>query len=368
MPVVRRWAFFDHAGVSPLPHPTLQAMTSYATDLAENGAANWSSWMRRVEVARALTARLLHASPADIAMVRNTTEGVTLVAEGFPWQPGDNVVLPDIEFPSNRLPWTNLASRGVEVRLVAAPQRVVDLEAIESACDRRTRIVAASWVDYAAGWRIDAAALAEIAHRHGALLFLDVIQGLGVIPLDVTQTPVDFLAADGHKWLLGPEGAGVMYVRPQHLDVLRPFGLGWNSRQSGHDFSQTDVPLKTAASRYEGGTFPLATFVGLAASLELLTQQPLEHVHQRLRYLTDLACERLQRLGAAIATRRQEGHDSGIIAFELPGQEPHQVVQRCRAHGVYLNVRAGRIRLSPHVYNDEGDLERLIGVLQAAGE
>ena len=143
------------------------------------------------------------AQAEEIALVPNTAAGINLVAEGFPWQPGDNVVLPENEFPSNQYPWINMADRGVEVRHVKIEQGRVELDRLAAACDRRTRIVSVSWVAYASGWRQDLDRLVEMVHAHGALLFLDAVQGLGVFPIDVARTPVDFLAAGGHKWLLG---------------------------------------------------------------------------------------------------------------------------------------------------------------------
>ena len=213
MPVAQRWAYFDHAAVAPLPERTRAAVTRWVDLAATEGDTVWPSWSNRVEQCRGLAARLIHAEPAEIALVHSTTEGITLVAEGYPWQPGDNVVTLDNEFPSNQYPWLNLASRGVETRRVPAVDGRVDLDRLADACDARTRIVTVSWVGYASGYRVDLDQVAELAHRKGALLFVDAIQGLGVFPLDVQKTPIDFLAADGHKWLLGPEGAGLFYLR-----------------------------------------------------------------------------------------------------------------------------------------------------------
>ena len=181
--------------------------------MSEHGTADWVRWRKTVETARKLAAELLNASREEIALIHSTTEGINLVAEGVPWRRGDNVVTLASEFPSNLYPWMNLKDRGVEVRLVPAKDERADLDRIAAACDEKTRIVSVSWVGYATGWRNDLGAILELAHRAGAKLFVDAIQGLGVFPLDVQETPVDFLAADGHKWLLGPENEDHLFFR-----------------------------------------------------------------------------------------------------------------------------------------------------------
>lgn len=363
MPVTGRWAYFDHAAVAPLPRPSADAIREWAEDATASGDANWGRWQRRLEEARTLGAALMGARPEEIALVRNTTEGVTLVAEGFPWREGDNVVLPSCEFPSNRFAWINLASRGVEARLVPCSNGRLELDALAKACDRRTRLIAASWIDYATGWRNDPSELAQLAHDKGALLFLDAIQGLGVFPLDVRASGIDFLAADGHKWLLGPEGAGLLYVAREHLDMLRPLGVGWNSVEHAGDFARPEMRLKNTAARYEGGTHPVGGFVGLAESLRLISQFAAKALAERVLEITDAACEELRGIGADIRSDRSRPRSSGIVAFDLPDRDPQQVRAHCRQHGVLLACRAGHLRLSPHAYNNEEDLDRLINAL-----
>jgi selenocysteine lyase/cysteine desulfurase len=232
-------------------------------------------------------------------------------------------------------------------------------------------MIAVSWVDYLTGWRNDPAALADLARQRGALLFLDAIQGLGVFPLDVKAAGIDFLAADGHKWLLGPEGAGVLYVRKEHLDLLRPIGLGWNSSIHSGDFTRPEMALKPSAERYEGGTFPVATFVGLAESLRLLTAIPTAAIAERLLGLTDALCDRLRSAGATIVSDRSRRTDcnpsydrrSGIVSFDLPGRDPNEIRAACRAAGIILNCRGGHVRVSPHVYNNDADFDRLLAAL-----
>lgn len=372
MPVARTFAYFDHAAVSPFPQPTYDAVSDWATNMTECGDAQWSQWATRLEVARSLSAKLINAEDDEIALVRNTTEGINYVAEGFPWREGDNVVIPADEFPSNRYPWQHLARRGVETRLVPCQNGRVEVDDIAAAFDGRTRMLAASWVDYSTGWRNDPAVLCELAHSRGAYFFLDAIQGLGVFPLDVQSIPVDFLAADGHKWLLGPEGAGLFYLRREHLDLLDPMGVGWNSAVNASDYTQQDWKLKPTAARYEGGTYPVGCFVGLAASLAFLAEYPQPDTGARVLHISQHAAEELKSAGAEIVSFREVPADStapdrrsGIVAFTWPGQDPVQVRKRCLEQDVVISCRAGRLRISLHAYNTEEDVARLISALQA---
>jgi cysteine desulfurase / selenocysteine lyase len=360
MPVVEKWAYFDHAGVAPLPGPTADVLIEFARDNAANGVANWNRWRTTVETARGLGAKLIGADPDEIAVIHNTTEGINFIAEGFPWHAGDNVVTLSSEFPSNLYPWLNLASRGVETRQVATDNECVDPAAVERACDSRTRVVALSWVGYMTGWRNDLAALAEICTRRKLFFFVDAIQGLGVFPLDVRQLPIDALAADGHKWLLSPEGAGLLYVRKSRLEMLRAVGVGWNSVRHSGDFTNTRLDLKTDASRYEGGSHCLAAIAGLAKSLELLVEIGQDKTGERVLEITDRLCEGLARAGLPVASRREGNHRSGIVSFDVPGRDPLQLKKDCRARGVIINARAGRMRAAPHAYCNDDDLDRLL--------
>jgi selenocysteine lyase/cysteine desulfurase len=363
MPVTEKWAYFDHAAVAPLPAPSEQAIVAWAHQVAREGDTCWPAWNRRVEEARGLAARLLGADEAEVALVHSTTEGISLVAEGFPWRAGDNVVTPANEFPSNLYPWMNLAARGVETRRVPVEGGRLDLDRLEAACDARTRMISVSWVGYLSGWRVDLDALVALARRRGALLFVDAIQGLGVFPLDVKATPIDFLAADGHKWLLGPEGAGLFYTRREHLDLLRPLGVGWHSVEHAGDYGRIELKLKSSAARYEGGTQNMAGFIGLAESLERLLDLGTAAIAERVLDIADLACRRLREAGAVIASPHDGPHRSGIVAFELPGEDATTVRQRCLAAGVVLSARSGKLRISPHAYVNEADVERLIAAL-----
>ena len=373
MPVSDRWAYFDHAAVAPLPQPTADAISKWCQQATQEGDTVWLEWNRGVERVHDLTASMIHAEPAEIALVSSTTAGITLVAEGFPWQDGDNVVTLANEFPSNLYPWMNLASRGIETRRVEVDSAGrVDLDRLLAACDGRTRIVSLSWVGFASGFRLDLPKVVEAVHDRGAYIFLDAIQGLGVFSVDVKQIPVDFLAADGHKWMMGPEGAGILYVRQQHLDMLRPLGVGWNSVTQRHDFSKVELTLRPTAARYEGGSQNMAGFLGLGASLEMLMRLGVapnrSPVADRILEITDYAVQQLCAAGAEIVSVREDPHRSGIVAFRLDGQDHETVRGRCLRAGVVLSHRNGCLRISPHAYVNEDDVDRLVAATRGDGD
>jgi selenocysteine lyase/cysteine desulfurase len=363
-PVTKRWAFFDHAAVAPLSAGAARAMAAYADDLAQNGGVAVARWVARAEEVRKLAGRLLNADPLDVAFVPNTTVGIGLVAEGFPWQPGDNVVLPAEEYPSNQYPWMNLAHRGVEARRVPSRGNCVAIDDLRAAMDDRTRVLAISSVEFASGYRNDLDALGALCRERNVSLFVDAIQSLGVLPLDVRRTPVDFLSADGHKWMLGPEGAGVFWVRRELVERLHPVGVGWKSVTEALDFARIDFTLKPHAGRWEGGTPNAAGIAGLGASLELLLNIGIDAVAERVLHLTDHFCERAARAGLRVFSSRAPTERSGIVSLELPGVDLKALVARCREAGLVVNRRAGRLRVSPHCYNTVEELDRLIVALR----
>lgn len=357
MAVSSRRVYLDHAAVAPLPRCSARSIVAWAEDLCADGSAHWSQWRRRVEQTRSLLAKLISASPDEVAIIRNTTEGVALVAEGWRWQPGDSVVVPQCEFPANLYPWLNLRERGVCVRTVDVRSDADNEEfcrAIERACDESTQIIACSWVDYSSGRRRDLSRLCEIAHSRGARLFVDAIQGLGVLPLDVADVPVDFLAADGHKWLLGPEGAGVCFVRSERLNDLRVIGPGWNSVRHAGDFANKDLDLKPSASRCEAGTSNISAIVGLHASLVLLSGIARAAAERRLLEIRAWFAEAGCRSGLRTAVM-PDAELSGIIAFDSPRLEARQLARELRRCGVIVSARDGRLRVSPHLYNNLDD-------------
>jgi cysteine desulfurase/selenocysteine lyase len=364
MPVARRWAYFDHAAVAPVSGPAAAAMQTWVEQSVAEGDTMWPEWGRQLKSMRQSAANLIGASTDEITLVPNTTAGINLVAEGLDWRPGDNLVTLADEYPSNLYPWMHLADRGVETRRVPTADGVVDYDQLADHCDERTRLITVSWVAFSNGCRRDLDAIAKIAARKGALLFVDAIQGFGVFPLDVRQTPIDFLAADGHKWMLGPEGAGIAYIRRDRLPLLRATAVGAHSVVHAFDYTHIELKLKQDASRYEGGSLNVPGMLGLGASIDLLQSLGVDNVAAAIFDVTDLICCELQQLGLSVISPRNGEQRSGIVSFEFPAADVTAVRRHCLDRNVALACRAGRIRVSAHAYNDADDVGRLIEALK----
>jgi selenocysteine lyase/cysteine desulfurase len=363
-PVTRHWAFLDHAAVAPLSGPARAALVEWADDLAEHGVVHEPRWLARIEEVRRLFARLLGADPLDVAFVKNTSEGVGIVAEGFPWRPGDNVVTAEEEYPANLYPWMNLSGRGVEVRRVPSRQGRIETDDLVAAIDGRTRVVSLSFIEFASGFRNDLATIGELCQARGIRFFVDAIQGLGVLPLDVSKLGIDYLSADGHKWLLGPEGAGIFWVRRERVEELHAVGVGWHSVVGAWDFSRIDFRLKPHAGRWESGTLNVGGIVALGASLGLLLEAGIEAVRDRVLALTDHLCGRAPRVGWQVWSSRRDEDRSGIVSLIPPdGRDPAAAVKELRRQGIAVNHRAGRLRVSPHAYNTPDEIDRLVELL-----
>ncbi len=370
MPVCQRFAYLDHAAVSPLPASTGAAIQAWLEQAVQEGDVPWMQWSGNLTICRERGAELLGSSPEEIALVPNTTLGIHFVATGYPWRPGDSMIVIGNEFPSNLLPWKQLSSVGVEVDVYQPPaDGWLDVQAIVKRVSARTRMVAISWVGFASGFRLDVQSLVEALHERGVLLMVDAIQGLGVYPLHVQHTAVDFLVADGHKWLLGPEGAGILYIRKPHLELLRPVGVGWNSVKGGYSFAATELNLRDTAARYEGGSHNMAGFAGLAASLGAMQEMRVKYGatvwEDSILDIARYAADRLRHSGAEFVRPTDTRHQSGILSFSWKGRDPQAVRARCIENGVVLSCRLGKLRIATHGYNNREDIERLIDVLES---
>ncbi|HEX2064649.1 MAG TPA: aminotransferase class V-fold PLP-dependent enzyme [Acidimicrobiales bacterium] len=368
-PVTERWVYLNHAGTNALPLPAIEAMRRCAEEAALDGGVAYPAHAERIEEVRARAAVLMGVPATDVAFVKNTTEGMGFVANGLSWREGDRVVVPDLEFPSAIYPWLALRDRGVVVDRVApvGPGRCLPVEAFAEvmAGGPPPKVVATSWVQFGRGWRTDLAALADVAHDAGALLCVDVIQGLGVIPARFDEWGVDFAMADAHKWLLGPLGIGVLYVRGTRLDALRPLEPGWGSVAHREEWDNLDLVWDSSARRLEGGSANVVGIHGLGASLDLLLDAGLDAVWEHVTTLCDYACARLAEAGAAVYSDRSEAGRSALLTFSIEGRDPAGVVDALRGRGVVCSPRGGGVRLSPHGYNSHDEIDRAVDAISA---
>jgi selenocysteine lyase/cysteine desulfurase len=319
---------------------------------------------KHADAVRQLCAKLLHAKSDEVTFIKNTSEGLSMVANGLNWSSGDNVVTTNVEFPSNMYPWLALRARGVEVRTVSEEDGRIPQEKLRAAVNSRTRLVAISSVQFGSGFRTDLAALGEFCKEKGVFLCVDGIQSLGVLPIDVEAMNIDFLSADAHKWLCGPEGIGIFYVRKDVQGHLRPTTVGWASMKSMFDFSRYQFEFHDDARRYDSGAYNLAGVYGLGAAVELLLEVGIDNIEQRVLALTDRLVVGLREKGYRLVSSREKGEASGIVAF-LSGRHDHEQVREHleTEHRLIVAVRSGRLRSSPHFYNTEREMDQLIELL-----
>ena len=363
VPAAARYAYLDHAAKGPLTRGAADSLRAYADDVVAHGGRNWPRWFGQIAEVRAKLAGLVGAVAGEIAIQPNTAAAIATVAEGIDWRPGDNVVVPAAEFPSNLFPWRHLQTRGVECRAVGGHRGIgaVDLAAVDAACDGRTRLIACSWVGWGTGYRVDLDALCEIADRRGARLLVDGIQAVGVRHLDLSETPIDFLAGECRKWLLGPEGLGYLYVRRGRLDELRPTRVGWASMSQENPFGDA-YGLHEDARRFESGMLPFAVVAAVNASLDALAGQTPKQREEAIAPLADAAAEVLTAAGGTVASDRSAA--SAIVAADFPGRDAEATRVALAEAGVVVSVREGRLRVSPHAYTTAEDVERLAAGLR----
>lgn len=365
-PVTRTLAYLNHAGVAPISTRVAEALARYAAEATERGALDYARvYDAEIERVRGRAAQLIGASRDEIAFVKNTSEGLGIVAAGLDWQRGDRVVVCDLEYPSNVYAWWSLRSRGVETVMLRSQGGALPIESVEEALSHpRTRLLALSSVEFGSGARNDLPALGRLCRERGVLFCVDAIQSLGYLPLDVDDGHVDFLAADGHKWLLSVEGCGIFYCRRSLVDRLTPRVVGWRSVTDNLDFDRYHFELQPGAGRFEEGTPNTAGIFALGAAIDLLLELGVEAIGARVLSLADALCESLAARGAVIASPRGAGQTSGIVAFRWNDEPPARTAARLRAAGVFVVARRGCVRASPHFYNTSEDFERLLAALE----
>jgi selenocysteine lyase/cysteine desulfurase len=354
-PITKNYVYLDHSGVAPASLRVKNAIERFLAESAEGGAFHYPKWAQRMNEIRSACARLINAAPDEIAFVKSTSHGLSIVAEGLDWKPGDNVLIYEKEFPSNIYPWLNLKRKGVEVKAIPPREDRLDFRDIERLIDPRTRLLSISSVQFANGFRIDLKRVGELCEQKNVLLCVDAIQSLGVIPMDVKAFHIDFLSADAHKWLLGPEGIGIFYCRRGLAERLVPPLIGWKCVQNELDFDHPDFCLKMDALRFEEGSMNLLGIFGLGAAIDLLLEVGIKDIETRVLGLGEVIFHEAEQRGLAVLTPREARERGGNVT--VAGHfDPVKVNERLRKNGIMVNSRGGGLRVSPHFYNTEEEI------------
>ncbi len=371
-PVTETCVYLNHAAMAALPQRSAERMKTLVDTVSRTGDRRWLERNAEVERVRGLAARLLGArDPREVAFVENTSGGLSLIAEGFAWQAGDNVVGADFEFPSNVYPWMQLAGRGVEYRRAPERDGRIDPDELLALVDGRTRMLVLSSVQYASGFRSDLARLGAACRERGILFVVDAIQSLGGLAHDVERENVDVLAAAGHKWLLGPEGTGLLYVSDRVVDRIRPVRSGWRSMRDQLDWTEFRIDWNDGAKRFESGTLNPYAIAALGGSLEIFLEAGPDAIEQRVLALASRAADGLAAQGFNLISSRRPGETSGIVAALHPRIPSRDLVKSLAARDVVVAERAGRFRVAAHFYNTEAEVDRMleeVQVQEASGE
>ena len=354
--------YLNHAAVAPWPKCTRDAVIRFAEDNARLGSKHYPQWVSVEQALRERLAQLIHAqSPDDIALLKNTSEALSVVAHGLPWTHGDNIVTSNEEFPSNRIVWESLAERGVELRQADLLTGGNPEDALLARVDSNTRMIAISSVEYASGLRLDLKRLGEFCREHNIYFCIDAIQSIGAVEMDVQAIHADFVMADGHKWMLGPEGIALFYVRPELRHQLHLHQYGWHMVEEHMNFDAKDWQPAHSARRFECGSPNMLGIHALHASIGLLLEIGMETVEslvlENSRTLIELVNAHPE---LELITLNDDARLAGIVTFRRKGVGSEGLYKYLMANGVMCALRGGGIRFSPHFYIKKATLERAV--------
>lgn len=350
--------YLNHAAVSPLPQRTANAIKAFAEDNLYHGSSNYLKWLEVEKQLKQQGQSLIQCeSSDDIALLKNTSEGLSIIAYGIDWQKGENIVIPNCEFPSNRVVWESLKRYGVEVRLIDLDQTESPEFALIEQCDEHTRLISVSAVQYASGLRMDLPKLGQFCHLNEILFCVDAIQQLGALPFDNRAVLADFIVADGHKWMMGPEGIALFYCNPRIRDKLILRQFGWHMVEHHMDYDRMEWQPANTARRFECGSPNMLGIHALQASLSLLLELGDKTIAEAILSNTNTLINLINDNPLLeLSSDSQEGRISGIITFCHKEKSPQKVYNSLIEHGVSCACRGKGVRFSPHFYNTEDEL------------
>lgn len=357
----------NHAAVGPWPKRTVEAVRRFADENGTHGSQHYDRWLKTEQALREQLQFLIHArSSTEIALLKNTSEALSVIAYGIDWQPGDEVVISNQEFPSNRIVWESLASIGV--RTIEADIGRIDPpeQAVIAAMTDRTRLVSISSVQYSTGLALDLESIGTACKAAGIAFCIDAIQSIGVRPLDVQACHADFVVADGHKWMLGPEGLALFYCRDEWIPRLSLKQYGWHMVEALGDYDRRSWQVASSARRFECGSPNMLGVHALHASIELLLEVSLEVIHKKvsinISYLSDI----IEKYGFIVISETAPDRRAGILTFRHPEKSIETVYSHLQSHGVICALRGGGVRFSPHFYTSREVLDRAVTLASEA--
>ncbi len=356
----------NHAAVGPWPAVTRNVICTFADENTRFGSRRYDLWLKTEARLRKQLAQLIQADSSDeIAILKNTSEGLSVIAQGLSWSAGDNIIVPAAEFPSNRIVWQALAEQGVEIRFIDIEAGGNPEDLLIAAMDTNTRLLSCSSVQYASGLKLDLAKLGKACNHRRILFCVDAIQSLGAMRFDVNEVRADFVVADGHKWLCAPEATALFYCRKQVMEKIQLRQFGWRMIENPLDFNQTDWRPAASAQRFECGSPNMMGIAALSCSLEVLFDAGLEKIEAQILENSRYLFERLSALDSIeILTPREAGRFAGIVTFRRTDIDNAMLYETLQAKGVICALRGGGIRFSPHYHTSLANISDAVDIVR----
>ncbi len=350
--------YLNHAAIAPMNSRAHAALEDFYSQRMKENIEFWPAAVEKKQEFIGMIGRLIHASPQNIALAPNTSAGLNILALGLSWKPGDRILLNDFEFPSNVIPFVNLRRLGVEIDFVQNREGKIQIEDILANIKPRTRLLSISFVEFLNGFRNNLQEISRICHEREIVFCVDAIQGLGGLQVDVEEMGIDYLATGGHKWLMWPAGLGFVYIAPRIFDEVYPAQAGWLSLQTPWDFFNYYQDFAETAERFEPGTFNTSAVVAASATLGMMLEIGTRTIEDKVLANTEYLVSGLQEAGYRLFTDTRAEHRSGIVSFYHDRAEAlHEFLKK---QDITVSLREGKIRLSPHFYNNEEDFDRCL--------
>lgn len=365
-PLHEHISYLNHAAVSPWPKRAQLAVSKFAEENTTFGASHYLEWIKIEEALRKRLSNLIGAtSPSDIALSKSTSEALSIIAYGLEWFPGDEIIISNQEFPSNRIVWESLANKGVNLK-IADISKGDAVEAIAKEITPQTKLVSISSVQYASGLKIDIDRLGKVCRESNILYCIDAIQSLGALPFNVEHNHADFVVADGHKWMMGPEGLALLYVKPDVRDKISLSQYGWHMVKHRGDYTRSTWEVAPDATRFECGSPNMLGIHALNASLSLIEEIGIDKIEQQLQSNISYLIEQLSSLpNVEILSPTSKAERGGIVTFKVADINSETLYSQLMQAKVICACRGGGVRFSPHFYTPKSVIDNAIRILKS---